>query len=73
MSYVAVISGISGVERYLGRDKCETPEKKKAKRFRSEDSARRAAEEHVQAFPPVITRAMQFRVEPAEAQEVAPA
>lgn len=64
MSYVAVIEGISGVERFLSRDGPETPEKKNARRFRSEATAIAAAKAHVNAFPKVITRAMKYRVEP---------
>lgn len=65
-SHVAVIVGISGAERYLGRDRREVPEKKEAKRFRSPDAAERAAKAHIEAFPPVITRSMKYRVIPAD-------
>jgi hypothetical protein len=64
MTFVAIIEGISGTERFLSRAGPETPEKKNARRFRSEATAAAAAKAHVNAFPPVITRAMKFRVEP---------
>jgi hypothetical protein len=69
MSFLAIIGGISGLERYLGVDGVETLDLKKAKRFRSEASATAAARAHVNAFPPVITRAMKYKVLPAEAAQ----
>lgn len=64
MTYIAVIEGISGAQRYLERGR-ETPEEKKARRFRSEESAKAAAEAHINAFPPVVRRQMKFEVRPA--------
>lgn len=63
MSYVAIIEGIAGGERFL-KGRTETPEEKAAQRFRSERAAEEAARRHIQSFPPVIQRAMRFKVEP---------
>lgn len=63
MSHVAIIVGIAGGERYLDRERVETTELKRAKRFRSPVSAEQAARAHVDAFPPCIRRNMAFRVE----------
>ncbi len=65
MSHVAIITGISGVERFL-KGRSETPEAKEAQRFRSEETARRAAQAHIEAFPPVVRRQMKFIVKPIE-------
>lgn len=62
-AHVAVIVGISGLERYLVRQG-EVTERKRARKFRSEQSAARAADEHIKAQPGVIQRAMKYRVEP---------
>jgi hypothetical protein len=67
MSHVAVIVGISGNERFLARENGETAEKKRARRFRSEDSAKRAAESHIVGHAPVIARALSYRVESEDA------
>jgi hypothetical protein len=61
MSYIATIVGISGSERYLGKDGAVT-ESKQARRFRCEQSATEAAQEHIRVFPPVIQRAMRYAV-----------
>lgn len=66
MSCLAKITGISGIERYLARDGSETPEKKRAKRFRSEDAARQAARTHVAVFAPVVQRLMRYEAVPAD-------
>lgn len=62
MAYRVVIVGISGAERFL-RERDETPEEKKALRFRSERAAEDAAKAHIDAFPAVIRKSMAFRVE----------
>lgn len=62
-AHVAIISGISGCERYLARGR-ETPEEKRARRFRSAEAAREAAQAHIGTYPKVVQRAMGFRVEP---------
>lgn len=62
MAHVAIIVSIAGDERYL-RGHEETPEAKKAQRFRSEESAKAAARAHIEAFHPCIRRNMSFRVE----------
>lgn len=62
MSHVAVIVGISGLERYLDRERRETTDKKQAKRFRSPVAAESAAKAHIGAFPPVIQRQMGYQV-----------
>jgi hypothetical protein len=69
VSYVAIIVGISGAERFLALrpGEPETPERKRARRFRSEGSARTSAGEHIGSFAPVVARAMSFRVEPVDA------
>lgn len=68
MSHIAIIEGISGIERFLNPDapKGEVTEVKKAKRFRSEKAAEQAATEHIGNHPRVIQRAMKYRVVPAE-------
>jgi hypothetical protein len=63
MSFVAVIVSIAGDERFLGPHH-ETFEEKKARKFRSEAAAEKAAKAHVEAFPRCISRQMRFRVEP---------
>lgn len=60
-----MITGVGGGERYLGRDRSEVNEAKHAKKFRSPDAAATAARAHIEAFPPVIQRAMKFKVEEA--------
>lgn len=67
MSHLVTVIGVSGNERYL-RDPAtrgaagETGELKRARRFRSEDGARRAAEKHIGLEADCIQRAMSFRV-----------
>lgn len=63
MNFVAVIVSIAGDERFLAPH-YETPEEKKARRFRSEGSAEAAAKAHIEAFPACIQKNMTFRVEP---------
>lgn len=64
MAHVAVIVGISDVERFLAPNGTESWEEKGARRFRSPETAKAAAQAHIKAFPPVIQRYMKFRVEP---------
>jgi hypothetical protein len=76
MSHVAIIVGVSGNERYLSREYhaahpraaagvTETTERRRAKPFRSENSAQAAADLHLKSFAPHIQRAMAYRVEAA--------
>lgn len=68
MSHVAVIVGISGRERFLARDARlhpETTERKRAKGFRSDSAAKRAAEGYLERYQPCVRKHMAFRVEPA--------
>lgn len=69
MSYHAKIIGISGIERFLARDGGETAEKKRARRFRSDEAARAAARMHVAVFAPVVQRSMRYDAVPADAGE----
>lgn len=64
MSFVAIITGIAGGERFLDRARAETPDPKKAKPYRSERAATTDAKAHVESYPAVIQRAMKYRVEP---------
>lgn len=68
MSHVAIIVGVSGIERYL-RGREESVDQKRAQRFRTERAAERAAISHINAFPPVVQRYMAYRVRPAEAAQ----
>lgn len=61
MAHLAKITGISGCERFLA-NRCEVDDVKKAKRFRSEEAAKRAAEAHIKAYPRVVQRAMKFEI-----------
>lgn len=63
-THVAVIVGISGNERFLCHREV-VDDRKLAQRFRSEKSARIAADAHLKEWPGVIQRQMKFRVEPA--------
>lgn len=65
MAHLAKIIGLV-TERYLTKSRDESPDKKRAKRFRSEKAAEQAAQEHIKAFPPVIQRAMKYQVLPEE-------
>lgn len=62
-SCVAVIVGLSGLERYLG-DEGEVPALKRARRFRSERSADEAARIYLGTQAPCIQRLLKYRVEP---------
>lgn len=64
MIHVAIITGISGAERYLGRA-AETDEAKQAQRFRTPDAAQEAAQRHILTHPRVIQRHLSYRVEVA--------
>jgi hypothetical protein len=63
MSYVVVITGISGCEFYLNRCGSESEFKKDAKLFRSERAAKEASALHVSSLAPVISRHLSARVE----------
>lgn len=69
LSYLAKITGISGLERYLARKGGETPEKKLARRFRSEEAARAAARHHVAVFARVVQRQMSYEAVPVDVDE----
>jgi hypothetical protein len=62
MSFVAIITGIAGEDRFLSPT-VETAEARRAKRFRSEGAAEAAAQAHVRLHPAVIQRHLTYRVE----------
>lgn len=66
MTHIVIITGVSGRESYLGQGR-EVLEEKRARKFRSPDSAATAGQAHIRAYPPVVQRAMKFKVEPAGA------
>ncbi len=67
MRYVAIIEGISGIRRVLGRDGLETTVARSARIFRSREAAAEASRAHIAQFAPVVQRSMRFAAVPEEA------
>lgn len=61
--YVAVITGLSGDDFFLGRSGT-VRDPHDARGFRSEQAAQEAGRAHIEAHPPVIRRHLAARVEP---------
>lgn len=64
MSFIVIVTGIAGGERYLA-DPREVEQRERARKFRSDRAAIEAATAHMQSFAPVVQRAMAYRVEAA--------
>jgi hypothetical protein len=63
MSYLAIIAGLSGADFYLDAQGAIQTDQKRARRFRSEGSAKDAAALHIARQHPSIARHLTYRIE----------